>query len=387
MQHKLALVLLLLAAACQFPEKAAPAMAVTAPSEAEARKYAEEFIAALSKPNVARASMMIDWDILLDRATANSGGSQRFREGFIKGAKENAQLSSYAQQMAKMVSDGAQISLLRIRGDEKERRALLRVLLPNGGVTYNDLLLTRDEKGFVRAADVYAYATGEYFSAGMRRMYLAALAAEPTAMQRLAGKENTSVEAIKMYKEMSEKTMTGRNQEAVELFKRMPPELRKEKIVLVGYVSAAASLDEKQYEEAIEELRKTYPDDAGIDLMLIDGFYLKKRYAEALAAIDRLDASLGGDPYLDALRANMLVEKGDVDAAFKYAWRGAEREPRLPALQWSLVSISLARRNFEETARLLTHLRDDLHVEIGDLTASPVYAEFVQSPAYERWSR
>jgi len=385
MHRKIALALLLLATACKFPEKAAPAAKLAAPTEAEARQYAEQFIEALSKPNVARASMMIDWDVLLDRATADGGGSKRFRDGFIKGAKENAQLSSYAQQMAKMVGDGAQISLLRIRGDEKERRALLRVLLPNGGVTYNDLLLVRDDKGFVRAADVYAYATGEYFSAGMRRMYLSALAAEPTAMQRLAGKQNTSIEAIRMYKEMSEKTMAGQNQEAVNLFKRMPPELRKEKIVLVGYVSASANLDEAQYQAAIEELRKTYPNDAGIDLMLIDGFYLKKRYDDALTAVDRLDTSLGGDPYLDTLRANILVEKGDLDAAYRYASRGAGREPSLAAAQWSLVSISLARKNFDETARLLTHLRDDLHVQPGDLTTAPVYAEFVRSGAYRRW--
>jgi hypothetical protein len=46
-----------------------------------------------------------------------------------------------------------------------------------------------------------------------------------------------------------------------------------------------------------------------MDLMLIDGFILKERYDDALAAIDRLDNDLSGDPYLDTLRANICTAK------------------------------------------------------------------------------
>lgn len=125
----LALVLI----ACKLPETKAPAAAKLAPpSKEEARQYAEQFIEAVSKPNVARASMMIDWDILLGRATADTFGSPRFRAGFLKGAKETNQLSSYVRQLAKAVEDGAAVSLLHVRGDDRERRALLRIIFPNG---------------------------------------------------------------------------------------------------------------------------------------------------------------------------------------------------------------------------------------------------------------
>ncbi|MGZ8710499.1 MAG: hypothetical protein ACXW28_09750, partial [Thermoanaerobaculia bacterium] len=252
----LALVLI----ACKLPETKAPAAArLVPPSKEEARQYAEQFIEAVSKPNVARASMMIDWDILLGRATADTFGSRRFRAGFLKGAKETNQLSSYVRQLAKAVEDGAAVSLLHVRGDDRERRALLRIIFPNGSVTYNEMLLTRDDQGVVRAADIYAYATGEYVSDAVRRMYKFAVASEPTFMERLQKKKNPAVKSARMYEEMIEHSIAGRNQEAVDLFKRMPADLRKEKSVLVAYVSASSNLGDAQYQSAIEELRNAYP--------------------------------------------------------------------------------------------------------------------------------
>jgi hypothetical protein len=319
--------------ACNFAAKKAPAAPkLVAPTAEEAQRFAGEFMEAVSKPNVTRASMMIDWDVLLGRALADTQGSSQFRAGFIKGAKEKSQTSSYVQQLANAVAQGGKISLLRVRGDEGGRSALLRVVLPNGGVTYNEMLLTRDDKGVVRAADVYGYATAEYMSDTLKRMYKFGAGSEPTFIERLQKKKNPMVKMAQMYKEMAEKTASGQNEEAVALFRRMPPELRKEKSVLVAYVSAASNLDNVQYEVAIDELRRAFPNDAGMDLMLIDGFILNERYDDALAAIDRLDKDLDGDPYLDALRANICVAKGDSTAADRFARRAAEREPWLASV-------------------------------------------------------
>ena len=85
-----------------------------------------------------------------------------------------------------------------------------------------------------------------------------------------------------------------------------------------------------------------------------------------MASIDRLDQSLGGDAYLDVLRTTMYIEKGDLDAAHRSALRATTREPSLPDGQWALVNVSLAKKDFAETVRVLTHIRDELHIEIAD---------------------
>jgi tetratricopeptide (TPR) repeat protein len=329
-----ALAVCLFALACNFTEKKADgAPALVAPSAAEAKTFADEFIGAVSASDVPRASAMVDWDVLLARATAGTSAPARFHAGFIKGAKGTAASSSYARQLSATVAQGAKISLLRVRGDEGGRSALIRILQPNGGVTYNELLLAKNDAGKVHAADVYTYATGEYMSDTLKRMYKFAVASQPTFMERLQKKKNPVVQNARLYQEMSTLVTSGQHQQAVALFKRMPPELRKEKSVLVAYVTAAGNLeDDNQYELAIDELRKAYPNDSGIDLMLIDGFILKERYDDTLAAIDRLDNDLGGDPYLDILRANVNTLKGDDSARDRFARRAVEREPALAEL-------------------------------------------------------
>jgi hypothetical protein len=327
------LAIALLFVACNFAEKRVPAAPkLMAPSEEEARRFAEEFLEAVSKPNPTRASAMIDWDLLLARATADTTGDPRFLAGFLKGAKKTTSTSAYANKLAATVQQGAQISLLRIRGDEGGRSALIRILPAGGGVAYNELLLTRHESGVVRAADIYVYSTGEYMSDSMKRMYRFAVAGEPTLMQRLQQKKNPAVQLARMYKEMSENVASGRHAAAVAVFKRMPPELRREKSVVVAYVTASANVDNEQYQAAIDELRRVYPDEPGMDLMLIDGFILRERYDDAIAAVDRLDNDLNGDPYLDALRANISVLKGDREAADRFARRAVQREPALASV-------------------------------------------------------
>ena len=317
--------------ACNFEKKAPAAPKLVSPSEADARAFAEQFIENVNGSNVARASAMVDWDTLLARATADTSGSPRFRAGFIKGAKSNESLASYVQQLSKTVDSGAKLRLLRVRGDEGGRSALIRILHPTGGVNYHEMLLT-EERGVVRAADIYIYASGEYMSDTMRRLYKMASTSEQPLIDRLLRKKHPFLQTATMYKDMAEKTANGQHAAAVALFKSMPPDLRKEKSVLVLYVTASSSMDEAQYQSAIDELRAAHPNDAGIDLMLIDGYFLKQRYDDALAAIDRLDRDLNGDPYLDVLRATTCRLKGDEPNAGRYARRAVEREPELAAL-------------------------------------------------------
>ena len=326
-----ALALGLLLTACNFEKKAPSAPAPVAPNEAQARAFAEKFIELLAEPDVPGATAMIDWDTLLARATADTYGSPRNLASFIKGAKSPESLASYVQQLSNSAQAGAQVKFLRVRGDETGRSVLVRVLHPTGGVNYHELLLTND-KGVVRAVDVYVYAAGEYMSDVMRRMYKTATAAKQPFIDRLLGKKHPAMQMATMYKEMAEKTTSGRHAEAVALFKRMPPELRREKSAFILYVTASSSMDEEQYRSAIEELRAAFPNDAGLDLMLIDGYVLRQRYDDALAAIDRLDRDLDGDPYLDLLRASTCRLKRDEHNAVRYTRRAVEREPELAAL-------------------------------------------------------
>ena len=120
---------------------------------------------------------------------------------------------------------------------------------------------------------------------------------------------------------------------------------------------------------------------------MIDGATQNGDLDGALAGVDQLDKSVGGDPYLDLMRANLLVEKKDYAKARQHLAKLETWNSQLVDTQWVYVAISLAEKNHDETARLLNKVADEFGIEIQDLTAIPEYAEFVKSPQYEAWMK
>ena len=366
---------------------AAPApIPASVPSDDEAKQYGQSYIEALTKPNVPRAAQMIDWDALFERATEGDVATERWRRGFIEGAKSSG--SSLVDTLSKIIANGGDITMLGVRTAGGEKRVILRLLLPEGTLNYHEMVLVKDKTGFVRARDFYVYTSGEYFSDTIQRLYLLAAASDPNVLERLSGKKNAFVEALPDYKNMMQKVRDGDGKGAIAIYKRLPQDLRKQKSVMIAYVSAASKVgDDVAYGAAMDEMRAAFPNDPGLDLMSIDSFLLKEKYDETLAAIDRVDKAVGGDPYLDVLRANVNLQRGDVEKAQTFAVRACDREPLLLGGWWSRVSVSLARKDFKETARLLAHIRDEMGVELADLKTVPEYAEFVQSDAYKGFVR
>jgi tetratricopeptide (TPR) repeat protein len=380
----LAVLLLSLGAGCTREKQAA--RVVPPPTDAEATAFANAYREALAKPNVQRAAMMVDWDALLEKATANTDVAASFKNGFITGAKERGGRVAFAEQLSQVIQKGGQLTLLRIRTDANGgKRAVLRLILPDGAINYHEMVLGRDEQGLVRARDIYVYTSSEYLSDTMRRMFLFAAAQNPGFLQQLAGEKNPFLEHIEDYKKMMEKVRAGDGKGAAELYTRLPQNVRREKSVMLANVMASSQIDDTTYGRALDEFRAAFPRDAGVDLMSIDAYILKERYDDALGAVDRLDASVGGDPYLDVLRANIHIKAGSLDRAHEAASRAAQQEPTLVPAYWSLISIALARKDDAETVRLLTHLRDRMGVQLADLSTIPEYAGFVESMEYRKW--
>jgi hypothetical protein len=50
-----------------------------------------------------------------------------------------------------------------------------------------------------------------------------------------------------------------------------------------------------------------------------------------------------------------------------------------------LVALSLDAHQYDETAKLLTEIREKLHLRINDLTKLETYAGSVQSATYAKW--
>ena len=123
---------------------------------------------------------------------------------------------------------------------------------------------------------------------------------------------------------MRKRIKAGEYQEALDVYRSLPEHLQKEKLVLITRIQAARRLKGKPYDEAVIAYRKTFPNEPNLDLIMIYAYHEHKLFDKVLASIDGLDRTVGGDPFLDVLRADAYFEKGDLAAA-KHCARKSDR--------------------------------------------------------------
>jgi len=329
----------------------------------------------------------LDFDALIDRTVAGLDLPRDFKEGFADGASRSKGL--LASQIVEGVKGGGSFRLLRMHDVDGRRRALFRFILPNSGVNYFDAIFTSPGRGPVRVADVWVAGAGELLSQSFRRLVvMAAAEAKLGLLDRLAGRERLLLQNMPKLKGMNQALQARRFEEVMTTFESLPPELRRERAFLRVKIVAASNLGEERYLAAIEEFLGVHPEGADSVLMAIDGYFLRKQYPQALEALDRLDQQIGGDPYIDVLRAATHLTAGDRPAARAAYQRAVEREPTRAEPYWSLVTMALEDRDHAAVVRWLDAVERDAGVGLKspeELSAS--YAGFLSSKEGKAWAR
>jgi tetratricopeptide (TPR) repeat protein len=358
-------------------------------TDEECLAAAEAISEAARSGDVAALNRMIDWDSVIQRSTAGIDAPEPFRKGFIKGLRSSLlKDNGVANGVVKAVEGGGSYTLLHSHTRENRRWLLFRLVLPESSVNYHDLLLARRPDGKIKAVDMHIYLSGESMSQILRRSYLLAVAQGSGGLvDRLTGADKEYAKNINQLSKMVKAGRSNRPGEVLDIYKSLPPDLKKDKNILVLRLQAAQKLGDDEYSQSLEDYRTMHPNDASIDFLSIDYYVLKKRYGEALVCLDRLDQAVQGDPYLQTMRANIHIEQDDLTAARADVKKALEAEPGMVAAYWSLVNLSLKENDHDETLRTLRLLRDRFSIEIGDLSALPEYEEFVKSPQYQEWRK
>ena len=117
------------------------------------------------------------------------------------------------------------------------------------------------------------------------------------------------------FEQMTTEVRNDHPAEALKIYQQFPPELKKDKDLLLIRLQAAHDVSDQEYSGAIEDFRATHPDDACVELLSIGYYLLKKDSPRAFACIDRFEKAVGGDPYLNVMRANIHTDAKEYDAA------------------------------------------------------------------------
>jgi predicted Zn-dependent protease len=128
-----------------------------------------------------------------------------------------------------------------------------------------------------------------------------------------------------------------------------------------------------------------FPNDPAAQLYAIQANILRHRHETALRFLSELNKSIGGDPYIDAIRADLYFQQGDIQTAKSIAAGAVEMEQGLNLAYWTLVKAAVKERAFAEAVKWLDALcasgvaMEAIHEALNE------YSEFLDSAEFWEW--
>jgi hypothetical protein len=338
----------------------------------ECQDFVERLTDAIHSDENSELHGVVDWTSIFERATADVDAPDAARREFIAGAIGTwRDQAKWAGGIANELATGGSYELLRIHNVGQRRHALFRLLQPEmRGVSYHDYVLARRDDGVVMAVDIYVLPSGELLSDTVRRAF--------------AG-EHGADEQARAIEQLTSDVQAGRHQQALAGFDELPSAAKRDKTLLLLRLRAAQDVDDRAYAAALSDLERYHPEDPSIDMLSIDGYLLKKQYDLALRSVGRLEKTLGGDPYLNVLRANINFESGNLDAARRAAEAAVAESPKLEVGYWALVTVLLKQQDIAAALPLMARLEDEFGADLSSVEEQPLYKHLVSSPQYEAW--
>jgi hypothetical protein len=359
-------------------------------SAEEATKWAADLQHAVRVQDIDTFNRLVDWDAFVAKATALPGNSpqvKEFRANFARGLKAATvnPRSGFGRAVMGAIEASGDYKALRIHNEGGQIRVLFRLVSSSGALNYHDWVLSRSGDGKTIAADCYVFLIGELYSQNLRRSFLPlANKSGGASVDKLSRPEKDFVESFTQFAQMGRFVRERNWRQALNTYKELPASVQESKPAMTMRLLATQSVSDAEYLATIDDFRKRYPNDAMIDLISVDAYILRKSYDKALESIDRVDKAIGRDPYLKVLRGNVLLRENKLNAARDMVQDAVVQDPNLLRGYYSLIDISLARRDYADTVKSLKKA-ESLGVTFGDLTAVPAFAAFVKSAEYKNW--
>jgi tetratricopeptide (TPR) repeat protein len=354
-------------------------------TENDYREFGRKLEEAAKKGEKASFDKLIRVVELLERSLGDLGLPEKDFKAVMAGAKSVK--TDFTDLIIAEVKKGGSYTLLRTREFEGRRSALMRLIFEDGSVNYHEFVLHRSSDGQVVTEDIYIYLSCEMLSKTFRRMLLVFLADPKKGIAaQLKEADEFYLKNMNEVIKLSTAMKNGKNEEALAIFRKLPPELQKDKSLQILAIKAAQEGEESEYLIELERFRKAHPKDAAIDILSIDYFLLKKQYDEAQKAIDKLNESVGGDPFLQILKGGVLNQAGKNAEAKPIIEKALKDDPKLMLGYWTRVAIALEEKNYADTLVWLKKIEETglSEIDLENIRKIDLYAGFVKSPEFEK---
>ena len=368
---------------------ASPAVSGAMISDADARQFSDKMIHAIQTNDVTTIANMIDVDALVKAGVADLDIPHLNLTEMSAGARSSLTLGSgLPAQLAASVAKGGSCDLLRYLEVDHQKRARMRLIFPNnGGLNYIDFVLGRDAAGQVAAQDMYIFYSGELLSNTMRRMAVQMAAqSDRSLLERLKGAEPEFVKHVSDIRDITSALAEKRTSDAARIYEGLPASLKQDKTLQLAHIRIAQQQGDAQYTQALTQFRASFPNDPASELLSIDYYALNKQYDKALQALDKLDKAVGGDPYLNVMRAFVYITRHQMPQAQQFVEKAAHDMPTSQNVNQLLAIISALNKHYDLVPGALKAVKQ-ANGTLPDVANAPEFAGFRRSPQYKEWQK
>jgi hypothetical protein len=277
--------------------------------------------------------------------------------------------------------------LLHVRDVGGDPRPIMRRLVtaPRTGVVavaYDELQLGKSRRDHqVRVIDIYYYLAGQTLSE--------LISGVTDAVTKSHG---DALDIVKQMQDARSLQQNGKFTEALAKLDELPQDVRNSRGVAIMRVNVANEISHEAYGHALDDVARLFPNDPTIAMLQVDGATLRGDYTAALANIDIVDRAVGGDPFQNAVRAEILLKRGapdDLHRADELADALVRDEPELKKSSYVQLDVAVARREWPKAITALDRLRTAFAIKLDEdkLRALPGnYVELLATPEYASWS-
>ena len=374
-------------------KKLAAAPKLTEEMKPKLMEFAEDLISEISNGDMAAVNTFCDYEALAARVFegVEAGGLTgiQLRQGFLSSIEKQGYFSEIAD---------ADLRPLRVIERDGFPAVTLRILPSSGGVNYIDLLIWQNEDAF-KVIDMHTYLYGSLSSTDTRDMLAAVLAdSDQQAFAKILGISGENVkELVAAVQTLNEKAKAGDQEGLVEAYRGFPVEVQKLRLPFMRYLTALQQLNSAganedhaaAYREAIQKAPTVFGTDATTDLLLVDELLLRESYDAAIETVNRVDETIGGDPYLHVLRGWIFFQKGQMADVMRCIALADQEEPELVAVVDLKLSYHAKTQDYAALVQELKDFKVRFGTRLGraELSQEAQYEEFLKSDEFAAYEK
>jgi len=306
---------------------------------------------------------------------------------------------TYCQRIADLVKISGHYTAINYSIIGDTITALFR-FVSDEGLNYHEYLIYHKsdifKKDDFKIIDIYILISGQYISETFRQIF------EPLKLQdesfygkiknilsKFFGEKKEHIDDLTNFNLLLNEFVNGNYQKAYDIYNSLSDKFRKTKSVQLTNIQVVQYLNENLFVKYTNQYRNNFPNDVGLDLILIDYFLTKNDYIEALNCIQNLENYSPNDGYLQYLKSFIYSMKGDKNNYIKYANLSIKLEPWLPEPYYSLIEFYLPLKQYSNVIGLMdkAEVNAGIIYDNNFLKENEVFHDFIKSSEYKKWRK